>query len=69
MSQVAHNDIEPTSYEHETRYFTRTAHVHFLTNSGHLIMMIWSKSGQLEGHFREIRFTGFVRIPTCLISR
>lgn len=69
MSLVALNDIEPISYEHETRYFAFLAHVQFLTNSGHLIVMIRSKSGYFEGHFREIRFLGFVRIPTCLISR
>jgi len=69
MSLVARNDIEPISYEHETRYFAYMAHVQFLTNSGHLIVMIWSKSGHFFGLFREIRWLRFVRISKLFKSR
>lgn len=69
MSLVALNDIEPISYEHETLYFADMVHIHFLTNSGHLIVMIWSKFGHFFGLFYEIRLLRFVRISTCLLSQ
>lgn len=66
---VVLNDIERISYEHETLYFADMVHVHFLTNSGQLIVMIWIDSGHFFGLFREISPLRFVRIPTCHLSR